>query len=452
MASTSRRGSRRARARGGGNFNAPVHRNPTRTRQPTRRADAPITYAPQAHVGSEIDVSASDSDDSSHQFSLPQQLLTLDSRDSSVELLDGPPQRTATDNNEDLGMASDTTGSPIVISPGNEEITPACAEVRFMICVDGAGCSYEDKVTMLITEIRRLQSISAGEPSSPPAEPLASTTVPGASNDTVDIIPSVIDADDLYVTDALYLVCLNTVQVSRTFVEQRHHIHRCGMIDLVAVEEGGARLRCLCIVGASELKLGPPSKLTETVVVVHIIPLHLDRIVGSSDEEMCSVACRDLSHHPLQQAPGLETETALNEAPQAMPTANFVAAPTVAAQAPAAALSAQAGLQPGVTEYLRDKYQDRLARIERVRALRCGAAYCHCTEEKNFASICTSLGLRLSDRIFHLVTVPEGLVISYNVNPRCHRCLQSFASASMNQTDSLLQSINQSINIQLGVQ
>lgn len=103
----------RPRARRGGNSSAPTRRNPPRNRQATRRPDSPVTYAPQGRArGSDIEASASDSDDSSsaHQFSPAQQRLTLESRNSSVELLDGPPQYgTVMDNGE--------MSSPIQVAP-----------------------------------------------------------------------------------------------------------------------------------------------------------------------------------------------------------------------------------------------------------------------------------------------------------------------------------------------
>jgi hypothetical protein len=39
--------------------------------------------------------------------------------------------------------------------------------------------------------------------------------------------------------------------------------------------------------------------------MVHIIALHLNRIVGSPKEEIGSVSCPDLSNHSPQEEPGL---------------------------------------------------------------------------------------------------------------------------------------------------
>ncbi|KAJ7889362.1 hypothetical protein B0H14DRAFT_3429672 [Mycena olivaceomarginata] len=75
------------------------------------------------------------------------------------------------------------------------------------------------------------------------------------------------------------------------------------------------------------------------------------------------------------------------------------------------------GIDIGTTPqetYLWSHFKRRLQIIVDIRSSPCGTAYRHCTEEKHFVSICTSLGINLSAPQFAPVTVPNGLSISYD--------------------------------------
>jgi hypothetical protein len=64
-------------------------RRSSRNRQPSRRPDEPVTFVVPTREEDEMDTSDSDQS-SSHPFPSPAQLIGRQSRDNSVEILEGP--------------------------------------------------------------------------------------------------------------------------------------------------------------------------------------------------------------------------------------------------------------------------------------------------------------------------------------------------------------------------
>ncbi|KAJ6574026.1 hypothetical protein B0H10DRAFT_2236818 [Mycena sp. CBHHK59/15] len=449
-----------------------VRRNPARNRQPVRRPDSPVSYALTAH--DEID--SSDSDTSSdHPFSLAlEPAVNVNSRDSSVELLDDgnlqsnrgqesqvPPPPTAS-----------TLHSPIRGADDNRALHPDVlhTEMVFMRRVDAADLTFEERVEILIAEIHRLEGRSPAGQSASPVAALGSP-IPDVNDDnepeTTDFLAPTAEAPlngaALFYRDSriaglpnlcrshpdgspdhtiihrlsespgflkralefirqeeatFYVGTANTpVDVSNDFMRCIYGFRELGSLDELE-RPGDVRLETVTPTWASEDRTRLLAHYSQNEQVpVYVLYVYSEDAGGIWTEAVAATpsqsAAPSLPVAPTAPVSNLQSSTPTITSGAAGAPTTSVPAPATAAPAPGPAAGPPATAD-AVALYLQTRFADRLARIHHARTIPCGTGYRHCTMEKHVMAILNGLGVNLTEREFHPVTVDNGLSIGYD--------------------------------------
>ncbi|KAJ6598816.1 hypothetical protein B0H10DRAFT_2231417 [Mycena sp. CBHHK59/15] len=448
---------------------------PPRNRQPVRRPDSPVSYALTAH--DEID--SSDSDTSSdHPFSLAlEPAVNVNSRDSSVELLDGPPMATckaiAARSLKYLHLQPPQLCIPPsgVLVDDNRALHPDVlhTEMVFMRRADAADLTFEERVEILIAEIHRLEGRSPAGQSASPVAALGSP-IPDVNDDnepeTTDFLAPTAEAP----LNALYFIGIRASQGCRTFVEviQTHPpdhtiIHRLsespgflkralefirqeeatfyvgtantpvdvsndfmryiyGFRELGSLDElerpGDVRLETVTPSWASEDRTRLLAHYSQNEQVpVYVLYVYSEDAGGIWTEAVAATpsqsAAPSLPVAPTAPVSNLQSSTPSITSGAAGAPTTSVPAPATAAPAPGPAAGPPATAD-AVALYLQTRFADRLARIHHARTIPCGTGYRHCTMEKHVMAILNGLGVNLTEREFYPVTVDNRLSIGYD--------------------------------------
>ncbi|KAJ6560962.1 hypothetical protein B0H10DRAFT_2240200 [Mycena sp. CBHHK59/15] len=325
-------------------------------------------------------------------------------------------------------------------------------EMVFMRRVDAADLTFEERVEILIAEIHRLEGRSPAGQSASPVAALGSP-IPDVNDDnepeTTDFLAPTAEAP----LNALYFIGIRTSQGCRTFVEviQMHPpdhtiIHRLSespgflkrALEFIRQEEATFYVGTAntpvdvsndfmrYIYGFRELgsldELERPGDVRlETVTPTWASEDRTRLLAHYSQNEQVPVyvlyVYSESAAFPPSSSDGSRFESA-KQHPQitsgaAGAPATSVPAPATAAPAPGPAAGPPATAD-AVALYLQTRFADRLARIHHARTIPCGTGYRHCTMEKHVMAILNGLGVNLTEREFHPVTVDNRLSIGYD--------------------------------------